>query len=102
MIFHPFYGSSLMVCVLLVLFVLNAFPFWCCRNVCDFGFSFCSYFLVFFFDKFTVNLLQFRTLKSFFLLFPNKTLVFKAGIHKTLVSIANSADPNQTASIEAV
>ena len=39
---------------------------------------------------------------TFLFLFSTKMLVIKAGIHKTLVSIANRGDPNQTASSEAV
>ena len=37
-----------------------------------------------------------------FLLFSNKILLFRAGIHKMLVRIENRADPDQTASEEAV
>ena len=40
--------------------------------------------------------------KTFFILFSNKMLIFKAGIHKILVKIANREDPDQTASSEAV
>ena len=47
----------------------------------------------------TVNAQKFRTLFS---LFSNKILVFKAGIHKVLVRIANREHPDQTASSEAV
>ena len=39
---------------------------------------------------------------AFFFLFSNKKLVFRAGIHKMLVRIANREDPDQTASSEAV
>ena len=46
--------------------------------------------------KITANVLKFRTL------FSNKMLVFRTEIHKLLVSIANSEDPDQTASSEAV
>ena len=46
-----------------------------------------------------VNVLKFRTL---IFLFSNKMLVFRAGIHKILVGIANREDPDQTASEEAV
>ena len=35
---------------------------------------------------------------SFLFLFSNKMLVFRAGIHKMLVRIANREDPDQTAS----
>ena len=44
----------------------------------------------------TVNVLKFRT--PFFFLFSNKMLVFRAGIYKILVRIANREDPDQTAS----
>ena len=46
-----------------------------------------------------VNVLKFQTL---LFLFSNKMLVFRAGIHKMLVRIANREDPDQTASEEAV
>ena len=36
------------------------------------------------------------------ILFSNKMLIFRAGIHKLLVKIANREDPDQTASSEAV
>ena len=39
---------------------------------------------------------------TFLFLFSNKMLVFRAGIHKMLVIIANREDPDQTASPEAV
>ena len=39
---------------------------------------------------------------TFLFLFSNKMLVTRAGILKMLVRIANSADPDQTASWEAV
>ena len=39
---------------------------------------------------------------TFLFLFSNKMLVFRAGIHKMLVGIANREDPHQTASSEAV
>ena len=39
---------------------------------------------------------------TFLFLFSNKMLVFRAGNHKRLVRIANRADPDQTASSEAV
>ena len=35
-------------------------------------------------------------------LFSNKMMVIKAGIHKFLVRVANSEDPDQTASSEVV
>ena len=38
----------------------------------------------------------------FLILFSNKMLVFRAGIHKFLVRVANREDPDQTASLEAV
>ena len=46
-----------------------------------------------------VNVLKFRTL---IFLFSNKMLVFRAGMHKILVRIANREDHDQTASEEAV
>ena len=52
-----------------------------------------------FHDRITVNVLKFRTL---LFLFSNKMLVFRAGMHKMLVRIANREDPEQTASLEAV
>ena len=39
---------------------------------------------------------KFQILFSF--LFSNKMLVFRAGIHKILVGLANREDPDQTAS----
>ena len=39
---------------------------------------------------------------TFLFLSSNKTWCFRAGINKMLVSIANSEDPDQTASSEAV
>ena len=39
---------------------------------------------------------------TFLFLFSNKMLVFRAGIHKFLARVANSEDPDQTASKEAV
>ena len=48
----------------------------------------------------TVIVLKFKTLFSFLL--SSKILVIMARIHKMLVRIANSADPDQTASKEAV
>ena len=39
---------------------------------------------------------------TFLFLFLNEMLVFRAGIHKKLVRIANRTDPDQTASSEAV
>ena len=39
---------------------------------------------------------------TFLLLFSNKILVFRAGIQKILVKIANREDPDQIASSEAV
>ena len=36
--------------------------------------------------------------KTFLVLFSNKMLVIRAGIHKMLVRIANGEDPDQTAS----
>ena len=39
---------------------------------------------------------------TFLFLFSNKMLIFRAGIHKLLVGIANKEDPDQTASSEAV
>ena len=43
-----------------------------------------------------------KILNSFLFLFSNKLLVFRAGIHKMCVRIANREDPDQTASSEAV
>ena len=39
---------------------------------------------------------------TFLFLCSRKMLVFRAGIHKMLVEIANREDPDQTASLEAV
>ena len=39
---------------------------------------------------------------SFLILFSNKILVFRAGIHQMLGRIANREDPDQTACSEAV
>ena len=39
---------------------------------------------------------------TFLFLFSTKMLVITAGIHKTLVNIANRGDHDQTASLEAV
>ena len=44
-----------------------------------------------------VNVLNF--LNTFFVLFSNKMLVIRAMICKMLVRIANSKDPDQTASV---
>ena len=41
-------------------------------------------------------------MNTFLFLFSTKLLVIRAGIHKMLVSLANSDDPDQTASSEAV
>ena len=43
-----------------------------------------------------------KILNAFLFLFSNKMLVFRAGIHKMLVRIANREDPDLTASSEAV
>ena len=43
-----------------------------------------------------------KILNTFLVLFSNKMLVIRAGIHKMLVRIANREDPDQTASSEAV
>ena len=43
-----------------------------------------------------------KILNSFPLLFSNKMLVFRAGIHKMLIRIANREDPDQNASSGAV
>ena len=43
-----------------------------------------------------------KILNAFLFLFSNKILLFRAGIHKMLVRIANREDPEQTASEEAV
>ena len=43
-----------------------------------------------------------KTSNVFLFLFPNKMLVFRAGIQKTLVRKANWEDPDQTASSKAV
>ena len=47
-----------------------------------------------------VNVLKFQTL--FFFHFSNKMKMFKAGIHKMHVRIANREDTDQNASSEAV
>ena len=47
-----------------------------------------------------VNVL--KILNTIMFLFSNTMLVFRAGIHKLLVSIANREDPDQTAPSEAV
>ena len=39
---------------------------------------------------------------TFLILYSNKLLIFRAGIHKKLVRIANREDPDQTASSETV
>ena len=39
---------------------------------------------------------------TFLILFSNKMLVTRTGIYKMLVRVANSSDPDQTASTEAV
>ena len=39
---------------------------------------------------------------TYLFLFSNKMLVFKAGIHKLLVRVANREEPDQTAFSEAV
>ena len=49
-----------------------------------------------------VNVLKFPIRTPLIFLFLNKLLVYRAGIHKMLVSIANREDPDQTASEEAV
>ena len=46
-----------------------------------------------------VNVVKFQTL---IVVFSNKILVIRAGIHKMYVRITNSEDPDQTASSEAV
>ena len=43
-----------------------------------------------------------KIMNTFLFLFSTKMLVITAGIHKTLVSIANRGDPDQIASSEAV
>ena len=43
-----------------------------------------------------------KSSNSFLFLFSNKMLVFRAGIHKIPVRIANTEDPDQTAFTEAV
>ena len=43
-----------------------------------------------------------KILNTFLFLFSTKMLVITAGIHKTLVRIANKGDPDQTASSEAI
>ena len=44
----------------------------------------------------------FKISNTFLFLISNKMLVIRAGTHKMLVRIANRADPDQTASSEAV
>ena len=51
------------------------------------------------FSCITVKVLKFQTLFS---LLSNKMLVLSTGIHEMHVRIANSEDPDQTASSEAV
>ena len=51
-------------------------------------------------SKLMVDVLKFHTL--FFFLFSSKIKAIRAGIHKTLIGKANSGDPDQTASSEAV
>ena len=51
--------------------------------------------------QYTVNVLKFWTL-FLFDLFSNKMLIFRAGIHKMLVRIANREDLDQTTSLEAL
>ena len=46
--------------------------------------------------------LRSKTLNTFLFLFAKKILVWRAGIQKMLVRIANRDDPDQTASSEAV
>ena len=41
-------------------------------------------------------------LNTFLVLFSNKMLVFRNGVHKILARIANKEDPDQTAYSEAV
>ena len=43
-----------------------------------------------------------KILNTFLILFSNKMLMFRAGIHRILVRIAIREDPDQTASSEAV
>ena len=43
-----------------------------------------------------------KIFNAFLFLFSNKSLVFRDGIHKLLVPIANREDPDKTASSEAV
>ena len=43
-----------------------------------------------------------QVLNTFLVLYSNKTLVIKAGIHKSLVRIVKREDPDQTASSYAV
>ena len=45
---------------------------------------------------------MFEIFSTFLFLFSNKMFVYRAGIHKMLVRIANSEDPDQTAFSEAV
>ena len=48
-------------------------------------------------EKFIKNL-KFHKFFTFY--FQNKNIGFRAGIHKTLIRIANMEDPDQTASLE--
>ena len=60
--------------------------------------SFCEPFLLLSAKKYavcTVNVLNFSTLFT-------KLMVIRTAIHKMLVRLANSEDPDQTASLEAV
>ena len=43
-----------------------------------------------------------KILNAFLALFSDKVFVFRAGIHKMIIRIANREDPDQTASSEAV
>ena len=58
------------------------------------------------FDKLQKTKLEYgkcsKISNTFLFLFSNKMLIFRAGIHKMLVGIANREDPDQTASSEAV
>ena len=56
----------------------------------------CLYNLYIYYGKFS------KILNAFLVLFSNKMLVFRAGIHKMPFRIANREDPDQTASSEAV
>ena len=42
--------------------------------------------------------LRVKILNTFLFLFSNKMLLFRAGIHKMFVKVANKEDPDQTAS----